>query len=433
MLAHRVLPAISGRPGQRLFDLGVALTGLVLTAPLFAVAALASALGAGPYLESRRFRGGSGHPVSIAHFGLQQGLVSRFLDAFGLRGVPALIAVSRGDVSLVGPRPRPLDGPIDPGLETDAAAVGVRPGLVSLYDVRCRANTAFDSEEAVDAEYALTASARCDAGILLRRILLGPASAKPEDASATPDRLELFDLPVDNLTIRESLEWILHALETRRGARVYFLNAHCANVAERDGEYRRCLRSSSLTLPDGIGVRIAARLAGRTIRENTNGTDLFPRLCATLRDTDHGVYLLGGRPGVADQVREWIDRNHPGVPIVGARHGHFASHEADDVAAEIRESGARLLLVAMGVPGQERWIDRHIDATGVSVAIGVGGLFDFYSGRIPRAPKWMRELGLEWVYRLAQEPGRMWRRYLVGNVAFLMRALRRNGSKEVSR
>jgi N-acetylglucosaminyldiphosphoundecaprenol N-acetyl-beta-D-mannosaminyltransferase len=114
----------------------------------------------------------------------------------------------------------------------------------------------------------------------------------------------------------------------------------------------------------------------------------------------------------------------PDLHFCGDQHGYFAAEELPDVLAKINASGAKILLVALGVPKQERWISDHLQQTGAAVSMGVGGLFDFYSGRIPRAPAWVREIGMEWCFRFWQEPRRMWRRYFVGNFVFLTRVVR---------
>ncbi|MHB2021571.1 MAG: WecB/TagA/CpsF family glycosyltransferase, partial [Candidatus Xenobia bacterium] len=204
-------------------------------------------------------------------------------------------------------------------------------------------------------------------------------------------------------------------------AQVCFVNADCVNLAFRNPEYRSVLQRAGLAFADGIGVEIAARLQGRHFVDNVNGTDMFPRLCAMLERSGHRIFLLGARPGVAEETAGWIRRHHPNLPVAGVQHGYF--ERDDDVVRQIKASGADVLLVGMGAPRQDLWIARHLRECGVTLAMGVGGLFDFYSGRIPRAPAWMRSCGLEWVWRLYQEPGRMWRRYLIGNLVFLARAL----------
>ncbi len=155
-----------------------------------------------------------------------------------------------------------------------------------------------------------------------------------------------------------------------------------------------------------------------------NGTDLLPRLCARLASSGTAVYLLGGQPGVAENVARWMETAYPGIRVGGTQHGYYPAEETERVKADIRASGAGILLVALGAPKQELWIREHAGQTGVKVAMGVGGLFDFYGGRIERAPAWMREIGMEWLFRLGKEPRRMWKRYLLGNALFAARIIR---------
>lgn len=236
--------------------------------------------------------------------------------------------------------------------------------------------------------------------------------------------IRILGLRIDNLTMPETLDWIEEKLNGSGFHQVSFLNAACANIAMRDSEYRRVLDGSSLVLADGIGLRIAGRLLGRQIVENVNGTDLFPLLCQRLRGSGKRLFLLGAGPGIAEGVRDWIERNSNGLTVCGATDGYFHPGAESEMVARIARSGADLLLVALGAPRQEKWIARAAPLTGVRVAIGVGGLFDFYSGRIPRAPHWIRRLGLEWAYRLRCEPRRLWRRYLIGNPIFLWHVFR---------
>jgi exopolysaccharide biosynthesis WecB/TagA/CpsF family protein len=183
--------------------------------------------------------------------------------------------------------------------------------------------------------------------------------------------------------------------------------------------------------PDGIGVRLAAQMFGNGVEENINGTDLFPLLCQRLAGTSHGIFLLGAREGLAEKVAENMTERYPGITFAGCQHGYFTAENEDEVINQINASGASILLVALGAPQQELWLARNRDRLNVSVMMGVGGLFDYYSGRIERAPVWIREIGLEWFWRLLQEPGRMWQRYVIGNPLFLYRVWRqkkRNGS-----
>jgi exopolysaccharide biosynthesis WecB/TagA/CpsF family protein len=202
-----------------------------------------------------------------------------------------------------------------------------------------------------------------------------------------------------------------------------FVNAHCLNTACTHAAYRRVLEQSTLLLPDGSGVKLAFRLQGRQLIENLNGTDLFPHLCAAAAQHGLSIYLLGAEPGIAARVGDNMVRRYPQLRIAGSRDGFFSDEQNEAVIDEINRSGADILLVAMGVPRQELWLAQHLDRLQSTINMGVGGLFDFYSERISRAPLWLRRMGMEWTWRLLQEPGRMWRRYLLGNPVFVLRAL----------
>jgi len=237
-------------------------------------------------------------------------------------------------------------------------------------------------------------------------------------------RVSLLGIPLDNLTMPEAVAQVVERTRDGRRTVVTFVNAHCVNVAWKDPAYLATLRSSDLTFADGSGMRLAGRLLGRPLRDNVNGTDMFPELVRVAPETGMKLYLLGAQPGVTDAVAERVRATSPATIVVGTDHGYHSADDQDAVVARIRKAGPDVLLVAMGVPAQEEWLDTHLEATGATVGIGIGGLFDMVSGRIPRAPVWMRNLGIEWIWRLAKEPGRMWQRYLVGNVVFVAHTLR---------
>lgn len=241
---------------------------------------------------------------------------------------------------------------------------------------------------------------------------------------AFQDQISILGIRVDNLTMEQALLKICQFAKSDQPAQVFFLNAHCVNLAYKHPNYRRALDKAELVLPDGSGLALAGKISCQPIRENVNGTDLFPRLCALLEGSNRSLFLLGAQPGVAEQTAEWITRYFPGLRVAGCHHGHFQLSQNQDVAGLIRQSGADILLVAMGVPRQEEWLHNNIADCGNPVGLAVGGLFDFYSGRIPRAPLWLRRLGMEWIWRLLQEPRRMWRRYLLGNFLFTYRVLK---------
>ncbi len=243
-------------------------------------------------------------------------------------------------------------------------------------------------------------------------------------ATSAMPTLGLFDLSIANADVPQAIDWMCARIAAGEPTRIAYLNAHCLNQATVDASYRGALATADALLPDGSGIALAARLAGEPLRANLNGTDLVPLLCARLAATGHSVFLLGGRPGVATAAAESLRETCPGLIIAGTRDGYFADRDEAEVIAEINASGASLVLVAMGVPLQETWLARVAPRLSAPMTMGVGGLFDFLSGRIPRAPLGLRRVGLEWTWRLYQEPARMWRRYVLGNPVFVARALR---------
>jgi len=236
-----------------------------------------------------------------------------------------------------------------------------------------------------------------------------------------PASLDIQSIRLVNLAIDEALCAIEAAIKSKQPTRVAFVNADCVNIAARDTTYRDSLSMMDWVFVDGIGMRIAGKILGQPVRDNVNGTDLFPRMCQSLANQGRSIYLLGGQPGIAEAAAAWAKSRFPGLVIAGIQHGYFKQSENAAVFENIRSSQPDVLLVGLGAPRQEAWINAHMQDTGATVAIGVGGLFDYYSGNIPRAPLWMRKSGLEWVFRLTQEPARLWKRYLIGNFTFMAR------------
>lgn len=238
------------------------------------------------------------------------------------------------------------------------------------------------------------------------------------------ETITLFDINITNCTLQEAARLIMDTLSGGRPTIMHFINAHCINISRRDSEYLQILQSSKCNFADGIGMKLAARMHGLTLRDNVNGTDLYPLLLDALNGSGRRIFLLGGDPGVAEEMQRIALQIHPNLMFCGAHHGFITPEHNEAVVRQIAEAKTDLLLIAMGVPRQEKWLARHFENTGATLAMGVGGLFNFYSGAIPRAPRWMRKTGTEWLHRLLMEPGRMWKRYLIGNFVFLYYALR---------
>ena len=345
--------------------------------------------------------------------------MGRILTGLRLTRLPVLINILRGDISFIGPR-AVSPGDLSPKEKAARKRYNVRPGLISLWWIRRRANIDYTTEVEVDGEYVETQSVWGDLGIALRAI---PAVLYGEGVATAPDLITILGIPINNVTMSEAIETIMEWLNGDDRSQVCFVNADCANIAYRNKAYLEVLRTARFSLADGIGLKLAGKLLAREIKQNVNGTDLFPLLCEALSGTGKGLFLLGARPEVPEYVRDWIKKNYPGVIVSGCHHGYFSPEKEPVVIDQIAKSGADLLLVAFGAPRQDTWINDHLEETGVKVAMGVGGLFDFYSGKTARAPLWVREMGMEWLYRFTQEPGRLWKRYFVGNGVFLYRVM----------
>ncbi|MEQ1696636.1 MAG: WecB/TagA/CpsF family glycosyltransferase [Hyphomicrobiaceae bacterium] len=264
---------------------------------------------------------------------------------------------------------------------------------------------------------------------VLARSLLGaakPASTLWSGTADSPRKSRLFGLAIDNTRIEPAAREMAQAACEKRSMRVVFVNAHTINTALADSQYKAAVSSADRIYADGSGMAVAARMCGTPLMDNVNGTDLFALLCREAIASGATIYLLGGKPGVAEEAARTISEFGMGAAIAGTHHGYFehGSAEEDRVIGLINASGAKIVLVAMGVPLQDQWGKRNASRLDAPVIAGVGGLFDFFSGRVVRSPKFMRTLGCEWVWRLALEPRRMAKRYLIGNAVFLLHAAR---------
>lgn len=244
--------------------------------------------------------------------------------------------------------------------------------------------------------------------------------------NASGGTVDVMGHALADVTLADATTDIIDRAAAGRRARVVFVNAHVVTSALDNHAYRETVATADLRLGDGSGLALAARLAGDALGDNVNGTDMLPLLAAEAQRRGTSLFLLGGIPGAAAASADTIARLGCTGAIAGTHHGYFAHASAAEHAVidAINASGAGIVLVGMGVPIQDEWIARNAARLTAPVLIGVGGLFDFFSGRRSRAPKLLRTLGLEWTWRFALEPSRMAHRYLVGNAVFLTHALR---------
>jgi exopolysaccharide biosynthesis WecB/TagA/CpsF family protein len=237
------------------------------------------------------------------------------------------------------------------------------------------------------------------------------------------DTRRILGVNVQVLDVQAAIRELDQCIALRKCTRVAFLNANLANLAFTNLTLRQSL-DSFLVLNDGLGVDVASLiLYKKRFPSNLNGTDFTPKF---LDETRHDlcIALVGGRLEVIEQVIKNIERRWPRHRIVFAHHGYFNDAEEASIAGKIKDAAPDVVFVAMGNPKQETWIRRNVP-TVCCVGLGVGALFDFISGSIPRAPLFIRRVRLEWLYRLMVEPRRLWRRYTIDNLLFMSRVLRK--------
>ena len=216
------------------------------------------------------------------------------------------------------------------------------------------------------------------------------------------DRITVLGIPIDRITMPEAVDRARAFLDGGGSHIIVTADSAGLVMAQRDAELRDIMRSADLVTPDSTGILLAARLAGTPLPQRVSGIDLAQEICRLCAESGQSVFFLGAAPGVADEAANALRQKFPSLRIAGTHDGFF--EDDAPVIQQVRQSGAGALFAAMGIPKQEKWIARHIKETGVAVAIGLGGSFDVFSGRVERAPAWMRNHGLEWVYRLARNP-----------------------------
>jgi N-acetylglucosaminyldiphosphoundecaprenol N-acetyl-beta-D-mannosaminyltransferase len=204
-----------------------------------------------------------------------------------------------------------------------------------------------------------------------------------------------------------------------------YVNAHVLNQSREDPHLRDALEAADLIYCDGYGVRLAARALDAPVPHRMTGADWVWDLAALCEAQGASIYLLGSEPMVAGRAADRLRRRFPRLRVAGSHHGYFdlGSPHADRVVEDVNARRPDIVLVGMGSPKQELWVRGTAARLDAGVVWTVGALFDYVSGRVPRAPAWLADNGLEWIFRLAVEPQRMWRRYLVGNPQFLTRVM----------
>jgi N-acetylglucosaminyldiphosphoundecaprenol N-acetyl-beta-D-mannosaminyltransferase len=234
----------------------------------------------------------------------------------------------------------------------------------------------------------------------------------------------IFGIPVDKLTMQQSIDEVEKAIAENRQIHHTVINAGKVVAMQKDPLLRDSVLAAQMINADGQAIVWAARLLGKPVPERVAGIDLMLNLVADAHIKGRKIYLFGAKDEVVNEVVRQFGEQYSTELIAGYRNGYYEASEERAIAAAIGDSGAHMLFVAMTSPKKEIFLDQFKDELShVNFIMGVGGSFDVVAGKVKRAPVWMQNVGLEWAYRFLQEPGRMWKRYLVGNTKFIMLTL----------
>jgi N-acetylglucosaminyldiphosphoundecaprenol N-acetyl-beta-D-mannosaminyltransferase len=240
--------------------------------------------------------------------------------------------------------------------------------------------------------------------------------------------VRLLGMRVDRVTMEGALALIEGYIAEGAPRHIVTADASMVVTYNQDSEFARIVYRADLVTPDGAGILWATRHLGMPVRAKVSGVDLAARCCALSSQKGWRVFFFGAAPSVAETAAARMQERFPGTNIVGFRDGFFKPEEEPQVIEQIRAAKPDILLVALGIPKQEKFIDRNREALGVPVSIGVGGTLDVFSGTVKRAPVWMQNVGLEWLYRLAANPSKISKVALLPRFALMtLRAPRADG------
>jgi N-acetylglucosaminyldiphosphoundecaprenol N-acetyl-beta-D-mannosaminyltransferase len=226
------------------------------------------------------------------------------------------------------------------------------------------------------------------------------------------NRIRFLDVPVDLVDGRKAMAIFRGLMETEGCSLIVTPNSEIVVNAAKDPELKRIIERADLVIPDGIGLVYASKIMGAPLSERVTGIDFLSAILAYLAETGRSAYFLGskpgegGAPGIAELAAEKMKEKHPDLKVAGTHHGYFKEADEESIVKAINDSGADFLIAALGSPKQEKFLYRHRGELAVKGAIGVGGSLDVFAGTLKRAPEFYRNHGLEWLYRLIQQPSR---------------------------
>ena len=222
--------------------------------------------------------------------------------------------------------------------------------------------------------------------------------------------VKILDVPVHPLTMGEAVSVLEESITSGEQAFVVTANAEIIMMCQEDAGYKKIVsQDAQLVLPDGAGAVWAGRHLGYKVPERVAGFDLYCQLLDKAAQKGYKAFFFGGSPGIAEAAQAKSEELYPGVQVVGCRNGYFKEEESQAIIDEINASGADMLFAALGAPKQEKWLVRYREQLKPKILMGIGGSFDVFAGKMERAPKWMQDASLEWLFRLYKQPSRFMR------------------------
>ena len=246
-------------------------------------------------------------------------------------------------------------------------------------------------------------------------------------------RVDILGIHVDSLTMKEAVKRIESFIEQKKSVLIATANAEMIMRATYDCELRDILNNAALVVPDGAGTVWAAHHLGYAMPERVAGYDLAQELMREAPRKGYRFFFFGSAPGVAECAKKKAEKLYPGISVVGIRNGYFSAADEPEILREIKEAAPDILLVALGVPKQEKWLATHMEQLSIPVSIGVGGTLDVMAGVMKRAPRWMQRAKLEWLFRGALQPKRAGRLLALPRFVFKVMAYKKSRQRKNSR
>jgi N-acetylglucosaminyldiphosphoundecaprenol N-acetyl-beta-D-mannosaminyltransferase len=240
------------------------------------------------------------------------------------------------------------------------------------------------------------------------------------------ERVIIGDIPIDAIDLPTATAYVDDFVQARIPRQIVTVNLDFLAIARRHSIFRQVLQTADLSLADGQPIVWLSRRGPTPLPERVTGVDLLGSSCQLAAERGYRPFLLGAAPGVAEAAATVLEQRFPGLRVAGVHcppFGDESAREARAAVSAVRRARPDLLFVALGAPRQDLWIREHLNELEVPVCMGVGGAFNFVAGMLPRAPRWMQRAGMEWLFRLGQEPGRLWRRYLLNDLPLMLHLL----------